>query len=159
LSFFIIPKTSELAKTSRVVSDLNENINIVETRAKRLNEVEAKLDNLKREELQYAKNLPVEKEIPGLLGIEIQSLTPYDLLPVEAKSAGDVYYREMPLLLNAKGGFHQIGEFVNNLEGANRFITVEDLRIQYDEKNPRKHNVRMVLKTYIAVGDAGKKTK
>lgn len=167
--FIIIPKVGELSKTASVSGDLTEKINVVEAKAKRIDDISAKLDGLKKEDSHYAKGLPAEKEIPGLLeslsvmakrsGIDIQSLTPYDVLPIDGKNPQDVHYREMPLLLDAKGGFHQIGEFISNLQDANRYITVVDLRIQYDQKNPKKHNVRMMMKTYIAVENAPKKNK
>lgn len=169
LSFVIIPKTSEIARMARTVSDLKDNIKLVEGRAKKLDEMSAKLEALKKEQAGYAKQLPAEKEIPGLLeglaamalksGVNIQSITPQAMVDIEVRSTKDVYYREMPLLLTAKSGYHQLGEFLGNLEGASRFITIETLRIQYDTKTPRAHNIRMVLKTYVSVGDENYKRK
>lgn len=167
--FIIIPKVGQLSKTASVAGDLREKINDVEAKAKRVDDISARLDGLKKEESFYTKGLPAEKEIPGLLeslsviakrsGIDIQSLTPYDVLPIDGKNPHDVHYREMPLLLDAKGGFHQVGEFVSNLQDASRYITVEVLGIQGDPKNPKKHNVRMMLKTYIAVENVPQKNK
>lgn len=169
LSFIIIPKTSEIAKMARAVSDLKDNIKLVESRAEKLDEMNSKLDALRKEQSGYAKQLPAEKEIPSLLeglaaialksGVNIQSITPQDLVDVATKASKDVYYREMPLLLTAKSGYHQLGDFLSNLEGASRFITIETLRILYDERTPRAHNIRMVLKTYVSVIDENKKRK
>ena len=169
LSFVIIPKTSDIARMSRAASDLKDDIKLVEGRAKKIDEMSAKLDALKKEQAGYAKQLPAEKEIPGLLeglaamalksGVNIQSITPQAMVDIEVRSTKDVYYREMPLLLTAKSGYHQLAGFLSDLEGASRFITIETLRIQYDTKTPRAHNIRMVLKTYVSVGDENYKRK
>lgn len=166
LSFIIIPKVGELGRVSREVNDLNDQIDLVSSRVKKIEETGGKLESLKEEQKSYAKQLPAEKEIPGLLeglssmaqrsGLNIQSITPYDIVAIEPKASQDVYYREMPLLVTAKGGYHQLGAFISDLALSNRFITIEDLNIQYDEKAPRMHNIRMLLKTYISVTGAAK---
>lgn len=169
VSFIILPKMSELARTSREVSDLKDQINVVTSRVKKMEETSGKLESLRNEQKTYAKQLPPEKEVPSLLeglssiaekaGVDIKSITPYAIIEPDPKFAQDVYYREMPLLLTAKSGYHQLGMFISDLEEAQRFITIEDVRIRYDDKAPRMHNVRMLLKTYVAVGGASKPEK
>ena len=169
VSFIILPKMSELARTAREVSDLKDQINVVTSRVKKMEETSGKLESLRDEQKIYAKQLPPEKEIPSLLeglssiaekaGVDIKSITPYAIIEPDPRSAQDVYYREMPLLLTAKSGYHQLGAFISNIAEAQRFITIEDVRIQYDARAPRMHNVRMLLKTYVAVGGAAKPKK
>ena len=158
--FLISPAFGNLAKVSRTARDLKNNITLVNSRLERLDEMKAKLENLKKEQVGYATQLPAEKEVPrfleGLAGIaresnvKILSVTPHELTAKSTENKSGQYYGAMPIAITAKSGYHQMGRFINNLEEGGRFITVEDIKIQYDNNFPRKHNVQMVLKTYVA---------
>jgi len=162
LSFLIIPKFSEFKKLSREVKDLNEKISLVNSRVKKLDATTKRLKALREEESLYSKQLPAEKEIPDFLeglaataeksGVKILGVTPGELeKETGARGKRKQYYCAMPVLVTAKCGYHQLGEFINDLEKGKRFITVEDLRINYDPASPREHNVKMVLETYVSV--------
>ena len=112
--------------------------------------------------------LPDEKDIPDFLqdlaatakssDVQILSVTPHGFVK-DGKSGKDEYYSEMPVVITAKSGYHQLGSFISSLEHGERFVTVEDLDIKYDSQNPRRSNVRMVLKTYVAVDNDKKSAK
>ncbi len=171
LSFVIIPKFNQLSKVSRKVNDLNDNINLVNSRVKRLDELSKKLDGLKVKQGAYDKQIPAQKEIPELLegfntmakknNVKILSIIPYEVADgAKGRGAkGKVYYRKMPILVTAKSGYHQLGTFVSDIERGGRFITINDLQIKYDDKFPRKHDVRMTLETYVWVEDEKEEPK
>ena len=102
--------------------------------------------------------------LQGLAGIarksnvKILSVTPHKLTTKSKGKESGQYYGTMPVVITAKSGYHQMGQFINDLEEGGRFVTVEDVQIQYDNNFPRKHNVKMVLKTYVAY-DGGKDKK
>jgi type IV pilus assembly protein PilO len=161
LTFIIVPKFGQLSKASRVVNDLNNKIEQLNVRVKRQTAMKDKLDEFRKEYDGYSKRLPKEKEIPGFLEgvssvaktskVKILSLTPSDLKPVMTDGKENEYYKEMPILVTAKSGYHQLGEFVSDLETGTRFLHIGNLRIQYDSGFPRMHNVRMELSTYVSV--------
>ncbi|MEA3489207.1 MAG: type 4a pilus biogenesis protein PilO [Candidatus Omnitrophota bacterium] len=163
LTFLIIPKFGQLTRVSREVSDLNDKINLVNSRVKRLDETKKKLNALREERARYAKQLPEEKEVPEFLewlaatadrsNMKILSVTPREMTAEGKKGKKKVkqYYFAMPILVTAKSGYHQLGHFVDDLEHGKRFITIENLSIKYDPKFPRRHNVRMDLKTYVSM--------
>lgn len=163
ITFAIIPKVNEFTGDLRRVSDLNDKISLVNSRVKRLSQMNKRLTEMKKEHRSYAKLLPPQKDIPELLekfasvakksNVTIESITPYEFVSTKSKKGDNRYYREMPILITAKSGYHQLGDFLSSLEQTNRFIAIEDLRIRYDSRTPRKHNVRMVLKTYVSVED------
>lgn len=169
LTFIVLPKTGEIARLSRAVSDQRDQINLVMSRVKKMEENKAKLESLRSEQRSYVKQLPPEKEVPGFLeglssiaqkaGVGIRSITPCAFFQQEEKGAQEVYYREIPFLITAKSGYHQLGAFISNLDETDRFVAIEYVKIQYDEKSPHAHNVRMMLKTYIAVDDTAKSRK
>ena len=163
LTFLIVPKFSDLQKLSREVGDLNDKITLVNTRVKKLDEATKKLKALREEEALYAKQLPAQKEIPAFLeglaqtadksSVKILSVTPHEMTGVDKRGKEKQYYCEMPVIVTAKSGYHQLGEFINDIEKGKRFMTVEDLRITYDPAVPRGHNIKLVLETYVSVED------
>ena len=165
--FLIGPKFGDLTRVSRTARDLKNKINLVNSRLERIDEMKAKLELLKKEQQGYATQLPEEKEVPRFLqgladtarksNVKIQSVTPHELTTKPADKGSGQYYGAMPVVITAKSGYHQLGYFVNNLEEGGRFITVEDVKIQYDNNFPRKHNVKMILKTYVAYDNKKKK--
>ncbi|MDP8298960.1 MAG: type 4a pilus biogenesis protein PilO [Candidatus Tantalella remota] len=166
LAFVVFPKFNSLSKVTRTVTELNNNISLVNTRMKRLNEMTARLEELRKEQAVYSVQLPAEKEIPAFLeelaviakksDVKIISVTPHGFsggssAAKDKKGKVKQYYYALPVEISAQSGYHQLGQFVNDLEEGQRFITVEDLKIQNDKNSPRKHNVKLVLKTYVSV--------
>jgi type IV pilus assembly protein PilO len=160
MTFILVPKFGSLSKASRIVNDLNNKIEQLNVSVKRQTTMNEKLTELRKEYDGYSKRLPKEKEIPAFLEgvsaiaetsrMKILSLTPSGLKAVESDGKEVEYYREMPILLTAKSGYHQLGQFISNLERGERFINVSNLRIQYDSSHPRMHNIRMELGTYVS---------
>ena len=166
VTFLIFPKVSLLRKTSREVNELNEKMSLVMSRVKKLDLTTKKLKKQREEERAYSRQLPAEKEIPDFLedlagtaeksGLKILSVTPHALagnVPgrKKGKKKEKTYYRAMPIVVTAKSGYHELGEFVNRLETGERFIKVEDLSIDYDPATPRRHDIKLVLETYVSV--------
>ena len=108
----------------------------------------------------YEKKLPAEQEIPALLenlsnmakdsDIKIIGIVPAmsylkDNKPVKKSRI----YREIPILITAKSGYHELGHFLSNLENADRFMKVADIDIKFNKVTPKKHDVELMVCTYI----------
>lgn len=165
LAFLIVPTFGDYLRMSRTARDLKDKINLVNSRLERIDQMKAKLELLRKGQSGYATQLPDEKEVPRFLeglaetakkaDVKILSVTPYELSEKVPEQAGQ-YYGAMPIVITAKSGYHQLGHFIDELEGGGRFITVEDVKIEYDSNFPRRHNVQMVLKTYVSYEDEKK---
>lgn len=163
LTFVIIPKSTELSRTSGMVNELCGKIDRVNSRVKRLGVMTRKLGGLRVEMEGYSRALPGETEIPEFLEelsatarasrVKILSITPSER---EGAENGNGYYRELPVLVTAKSGYHQLGNFISDLEKGKRFVTIEDLRIRYNSRSPRAHDVKLVLKVYVSVAEEKK---
>ena len=161
LTFLMLPTYNNLSETTRSVKDLTHKIGLVESREKRFDEMTCRLNALKEEQGQYVKQLPDEKDIPSFLeglasmakesNVKILSVTPQPFTTKGLDEETVKYFREMPIVITAKSGYHQLGQFINKLEQGERFTEIQDLFVQYDGKYPRAHNVRIVLKAYVAV--------
>jgi type IV pilus assembly protein PilO len=91
-----------------------------------MKDVESKFSELK-------KQLPTEKEVPGLLdditnlgsdsGLDIGSIK------LAAESKKD-FYIELPININVVGSYHQLGQFVSGVAGLSRIVTLHDYSIK-----------------------------
>lgn len=69
--------------------------------------------------------------------------------PTAAQSQGTgVTLTEMPVSINVKGGYHNIGKFINALENSKLFIKVIDIDINTDYDDPLNHNASLLVSAY-----------
>lgn len=100
----------------------------------------ASLDALRKQmadvELRFAellRQLPTDKEVPGLLedisaigknsGLDIDSIA----LQPEKKAQ---FYVELPINIEVRGTYHQMGEFVSGVSAIKRIVTLHDYSIR-----------------------------
>jgi len=160
---FIFPMTSKLSDVSAEVMDISEKMNFVNKSIVKMAHRKELLEKLTEELNSYAGGLPNEKEISVFLesiaamardsGVKIIAITPADLKPLAMDKTDVNYYYELPISIIAKSGYHELGEFIGEIEKGKRFMTIEGLKIQDNKSTPRKHNVRMLLNTYVSAGE------
>jgi len=154
----VIPKLVFFGKTSLEIKDLKARIELVDSRIGRIDVLTKKLEKLTTEISGYSDGLPEQKELPEFIeelsltakasGVKILSITPAE--PKDSGKSG-AYYKEVPIEITAETGYHELASFIGDLEGSERFVTIEDLLIKSDVKNPRTHDITIKLKTYVYV--------
>jgi type IV pilus assembly protein PilO len=109
---------------------------------KQMEDVEGKFSEL-------LGQLPTQKEVPGLLedisdigkaaGLQIE------IIALEAERK-DKFYIELPINIEVKGVYHQLGQFVSGVAAIERIVTLHDYKIEPTEDG----QLRMVIsaKTY-----------
>jgi len=106
---------------------------------------------------RYERMLPAEQEIPSLLenlsgmarssGVKIVGITPVSISQ-EKMREGNIY-QEIPILISAKSGYHELGSFMDKLEDSDRFMKVADIEINANKSSPRKHDLEVLILTYV----------
>jgi len=81
-------------------------------------------------------------------GVKILRIKPLEALD-NISQADNGFYSEFPILIEARGGYHQCGVFVNNLESMAAFIRIDDVDIKGRSEDPRRHDIRLRVTTYI----------
>ncbi len=123
--------------------------------------IRSQYGNLKKQAEYLEKRLPGQDKISSLLqdfsnvaessGVKILSIKPLEeLAPLskQPKSANDSY-AEFPILIESRAGYHQLGTFISKLETMDRFIKITDLNIIGTDSDPRHHNMKMRIITYV----------
>ncbi len=104
----------------------------------------------------YEKTLPTEDGIPGLLEslsemAKSANMRIAGIVPIAQKGseAGNRVYKEIPIMITAKAGYHELGHFLSSLESSDRFMKVADMQIKADKASPKKHDVELLVVTYV----------
>jgi type IV pilus assembly protein PilO len=135
---FYMPKGDELdsarAEQDKLLKDKADIEKLIANRA----ETEVELQSLQAKLAQALKELPEDREIPGLLkgisslgkkvGLEVKKFQP--LLEVKRE-----YVAEVPVALEVEGSFHEVALFFDRLSKMNRIVYVQDVEmVQPDER-------------------------
>lgn len=159
IAFIVTPlinKTSDLKfqiiAIKKNISDLNKQISMLDAARK-------KLENLKSDQAVYEKRFPKEEEIPSLLeslstiaarsSVDIIAVKPIKIETKEQMQETVGLFHEIPIEILARGGYHQLSQFINKLETLDRFIEVKDVEIAQDNTMPRRHFLKLLVSTYI----------
>jgi len=117
-------------------------------------------ENFQKQADYLQKRLPAQDQISSLLedfssvaessGVKILRIKPLEE-PVPLNKAKQVnnVYTEFPILIEARAGYHQLGAFVNKLETMDRFIKITDIDIAGIGKDPRHHDIKLRVMTYV----------
>ena len=106
------------------------------------------------------KRLPSQDQISSLLedfsnvaessGVKILRIKPLEEpAPLSKQKPVNNAYTEFPILIEARAGYHQLGAFINKLETMDRFIRVTDLDMAGNDKDPRHHDIKIRIITYV----------
>jgi len=118
-------------------------------------------ENFSKQAEYLEKRLPGQDQISSILedfskvaessGVKILRIKPLEA-PITTASKQKVMnnaYAEFPILIEARARYHQFGVFVNKVESMDRFIKVTDIDIAGADKDPRYHNIKMRIITYV----------
>jgi Tfp pilus assembly protein PilO len=154
---------SKIVSLRKDIESLNNDIKYVKTTTKNM------------VTLVTNKKLPLEKEIPSLLqdissianlnGVRIMQI---DATKDTAKSGkntvaarakkGDkaAAKKESALSVNTVkikmdiiASYHKLGNFINEIENAEKLCIIDDLSINKDAADPLKQHISLVIKTYV----------
>ncbi len=162
--FFLSPVITKFLSVFRDVSRVQSRIDKAELSISRTHVIKKEIDELKAKADFYSNKLPKEEEFPEVLenlsemarntGVKITKIIPVKETEgsFEASPNADIYSQQR-ILIDAQCGYHQLGTFIAELENAERFMEVSDIQISSTTLNPKRHNVQLVVKTFILKGE------
>jgi type IV pilus assembly protein PilO len=125
-----LPGVSEVQNLKKNKVNLKEQKSQVEARVANKEIFDSELERLTKELKMALKELPNDREIPGLLkgistlgkkvGLEVRRFTP---LPEERRD----YVAEVPVELEVEGSYHEVAMFFDRLSKMNRIVYVQEI--------------------------------
>ena len=127
-----MPATGELDSLKTNKKNLQNQQRMVQKRVQDKDGFDQRLDDLTKDLKNALKELPNNREIPGLLkgistlgkkvGLEMRRFTP---MPEVVRE----YVAEVPVELEVEGSFHEVAMFFDRLAKMNRIVYVQDIEI------------------------------
>ncbi|MBL7070660.1 MAG: type 4a pilus biogenesis protein PilO [Candidatus Omnitrophica bacterium] len=161
--FFISPIVAKFLSAFREVSRTESRIAKAELSIDRMPVIKKEVGELKAKADFYLNKLPKEEEFPEVLerlsemamdtGVKITEIIPVKEELDEADMNSSDIYSQQRILIKALCGYHQLGTFIAALESGKRFMEVSDIEIAANPLNPKRHNVQLVVKTFILKGE------
>lgn len=116
--------------------------------------------NFEKEAEFLKKRLPSQDQVSSLLedfsnvaessGVKILKIKPLETpTALPGQKVTNSAYSEFLILIEARAGFHELGDFVNKIETMDRFIKIADIDVAGTEKDPRHHDIKMRIVTYV----------
>ncbi len=156
----LLQKSGQLAQQAR---EAKEQLQSLQTAASNEPTLQTQHQQLEQSVRGLRKFLPSEQEVPAVIehlsdlagqtGLKIQAIFPQRSaesdIPSEKRRL--LYYKEIPIQIDALAGFHQLGAFLSLVETADKPMTVSSLRISENPKELRRHSIKLLLRAYFAV--------
>lgn len=138
---------SELALRTKELEDAKNKEKYLPQLRERIGEAEAEIEEVERR-LPNDKRAPeLFKELNDLAAVAKQKYMSMEARPVVEKST----YIEIPLEINLKADYHNLGRYINMIERSKRFAKVDGIDIEYDFEDTLNQNVNLTLSTFMFV--------
>jgi type IV pilus assembly protein PilO len=170
LFYFLIytPKSKEIKSLDASIVKLNNEIATAEVKVRRLDELRAENEKLKKRLAELKEKLPEEKEVTALLK-QISDLGLTSGLAILLWKPGpriqgpEDLYVEIPVKVSVIGGYHDLGVFFSHISRLTRIVNISKIKIKLPARRITKNVISadFTASTFSSVDEkeAGKKPK
>ncbi|GEM_PF-450668 len=162
LNHFLLfgPLVGSLNKMNGQISELNQNLRGVKSDMARIDQNRAQLEKIRSQINEVKIRIRSKQEVPLILddisrisnqyGVKIDQLMPMkDQKELLAKQQ-DVEYYALPILIQARSSYHDLGHFLAQLETDKIFYNVGGLSIMANPKDTARHTIQLTVKAVIS---------
>lgn len=174
IQFVTVPSLRKLGELNTETGNLRENIRKSQSLIANKAQMESRLAALQQKVKDYKAALPPYSDMPNILQdisdiaseskVKIAKIEPLKAeqqgaaasvngpgRPQEKAVSGktELMYIEMPIKIEARGGYHALGKFINDIENAKNIMAIGDMEISSDSDDMHNHNVRLLVVAYI----------
>jgi len=155
----VLPQCGGINSVNDQVQKLSADTTQVITDKQRVNQLRK---NLKQAHLNLAEivgKVRSLQEVPAILetissiandyDVKIDRLTPQKQGQESLKVTEDGHYYALPIVIQARCGYHMFGRFLNKLEDENLWFVIKEMNIQSDEKTPNLHSFSLTIKIIL----------
>ena len=156
ITFVLSPQIIRIFGVSGQLAKARADLRDSESDIAKIGNMKAAIEAYKTKVGRYEKTLPTEEGIPSLLeslsemaknsNMNIAGIVPVQPSDTRAQSR---VYKEIPITINAKAGYHELGYFMSSLENSDRFIKISDMQMKFNRPTPKKHDTELLVVTYV----------
>lgn len=170
------PLKHSLGELSGQVKEAREKVNSLESVVANEDALRKQYGEWDQKVKALRSRLPNQEELPATIEflsslaaqtqVKIQTIFPQrpageaDMAKAASPKAGKpgakgpaaepAVYKDVLIQIDAMGGYHQLGAFLNLAEAGEKPLRVSSLRISDNPKEPRRQHIKLVLQAYFA---------
>jgi len=158
VNYILRPQAAKIINLINTVKRTRADLKMAEENISRIGQFKKEIEAYKDKVENYEKTLPAEQEIPSFLenlsnmakssNIKILAITPI-VSREETDKAEARIYQDIPVLINARSGYHELGRFLSKLENSDRFMKVADIDVKGAGSAQNRHDIELLVLTYI----------
>jgi Tfp pilus assembly protein PilO len=151
----VLPQIGAIADQNDQIKKLSDDTQQVLTDKQRINQLRKNLQDARLQLGSLSKKVRPIQEVPAILstissianeyGVKIDQLVPEKNLQETLTAAADGKYYALPIVINARCGYHMFGHFLNKLENEDMYFILKDFIIQNDEKATGTHSFSLTI--------------
>ncbi|NQT46390.1 MAG: type 4a pilus biogenesis protein PilO [Candidatus Omnitrophica bacterium] len=155
ITFIIQPLMHQIGELNSELSETKSSVEEAESAITREPLLRKRAGELRTQLKDYSGRFSIEGELPVLLEtlselaidtkVKIVSIRPKETPDTESKEI----YREVPIAIEAKCGYHRLAAFINRLENSETIFRIDDLFIAADLDSAREHDIKIVLSSFF----------
>ncbi len=173
IQFSTIPLLGGIGKLNKEIAGEREALKSADNLIKNKPQLEKRLEKLTAQVGSYEKAIPAHTDMPNILQeisgmasdckVKISKIEPLRSEKQAVPSNGTkgkpaakqeaakpkVLYTEMPIQVEARGGYHEIGEFINRVETAPNVMSIGDIEIHSNPDDISNHSARLLIIAYV----------
>lgn len=154
----IVDQRSELESVEQKEVELKKTFESKQERASQLPAYKKQLEDMRFSFGTLVRQLPSETEIPGLI-LDISEKGIFHGLDIDLFQPGaetrKEFYAEKPITLKARGTYSQLANFVSDISGLSRIVTIENISLS--PSGEKKLAMTATIKTYRYLSEGGEK--
>ena len=138
-----LPKQRQISVLKADLAQVNSEVTIFQTKVKKLDQLLAENERLKKLLNQQRQQLPEEHEVASLLkqvtdlgaqaGLVFKLWRPGGVTP-----AASGLYQELPVQVEVTGSYHQVGIFFEQVASLDRIVNISNVKI---DRDPNGHGL------------------
>lgn len=159
LGLIMRPQLKTLSSVGRKAGELSAAIKKTRYNIKNILALEAEALHLQEKFANVATDLMSHQETVMVIECVSKLAAKYDVLinqisplkeqdiELSGKNKGEFW--AVPILINAEGGYHNIGLFFNAMESDKAFLDIQSFEIKENPRSPKKHLLTMTVMSFI----------
>ncbi len=157
--FLVLPQWMGIVDANAQIKTLSAETARVVSNKQRIDQFKKELDETRAKwQAMDVKVRPLQ-EVPAILGtisgiandcgVKIDQLMPQKQGQESLKVTPEGHYYALPIVIQARCGYHMFGQFLNKLENGDLYFTLSDMTIQSDEKDPHTQLFSLTIKIIL----------
>ncbi len=164
--FIMMPQVRTLLALNPKISALSKDLKQARDDIKKVDQYQAELRGFKEKMKTIGKKILNREEIPTILDnislianaskVRINQIMPIRESQNLVLTTDEGKYFSFPILVVAKGGYHDLGRFLNKIENNRIFMSIMDFDITGNSDDTTHHSARITIKAFIREKSEGK---